>query len=258
MSGGDSRPLKVLVADDAKLVRLLIIDLLKDSPFQVSITESSDGTDACRQLLSGDFDIAFLDVIMPGIDGLSALELSHRQNSQTFIVIISSESDEQKLQRARRFRAYEYLKKPFTTKQIIQILNNYQRIRNPYRVLVVDDSGAVRKIVGRMLQKSFFNFYIEEASDGQATLDVCNDRVFDIIFLDIVMPGLSGVDVLRNIREYNSETKIILMTADENFKLTDDIKGLNAVTVLHKPFSQFDVDKNLHDIFGIENPRLNN
>ena len=257
MDGGQASPLKILVADDAKLVRLLIIDLLNESPHPVAITEASDGTDACRQLLSGDFDIAFINVTMPGIDGLSALELAHRMNSKTFVIIISNELDEANLKKARRFRAYEFLKKPFTAKQVVQLLENCVRVRAPHRILVVDDSATVRRIIGKILDKSFFTVDIEEAGDGQSTIDVCLDRPFDMIFLDVKMPGVSGVDALRQIRAANNDTKIALMTSMKDFELSDDIKALNVETLLRKPFGPVEVDKMLHESFGIAQPGLN-
>lgn len=257
MDGGGSSPLKVLVADDAKLVRLLIIDLLQCGPCPVSVTKANNGTDACRHLLSGEFDIAFIDVGMPGIDGLAALELAHRMNSQTFVIIISTEVDETKLKTARRFRAYEFLKKPFTAGQVTRLLENYQRIRNNHRVLVVDDSATVRRIVEKILKKSFFKIDIEDVGDGQSTIDVCGDRKFDIVLLDVNMPGMSGIEALRQIRKNNNATKVILMTAQKDFELTDDVKHLEIETVLYKPFSTIDIDKCLHESFGIEQPRLN-
>ncbi len=257
MDDGDSRPMKILVADDAKLVRLLIIDLLKGCPFPVSVTEAGDGTDACRQLLSGEFDIAFVDVIMPGIDGLSALELSHRLNSQTFVIIISNELTESKLQTARRFRAYEFLKKPFTEKQIIQLMESYQQTLNSRRALIVDGSATVRKIVEKILKRSFFNIDIEEAGDGQSAIEVCKDRNFDLVLIDMKILRNSGIDTLRLIKDANSDVKILLMTEEKNFKISDEIKNMNVETILYKPFSPFVVDKKLHDVFGINQPSLN-
>lgn len=256
MGSGDARPVKVLIADSAKLVRLLLVELLHDCPFPVSVTEVSDGTDACRLLLSGNFDIAFLEAVMPGIDGLSALELSHRMQSQPFTIIFSTVLDDSKRLKARRFGAYECLKKPFTTKQIFKLLRSYQSIKSPYRALVVDDSDTIRTIVDKLLQKSFFNVDIEEASDGQSAIDVCKDRPFDIVFLDVVMPGLSGLEVLRELRRQNNETNIILMTAQKDFVLTDEIKSLGTNIVLRKPFTHFEVNASLHTVWGIDQPDL--
>lgn len=256
MGSGDTRPVKVLIADSAKLVRLLLVELLHDCPFPVSVTEVSDGTDACRLLLSGNFDFAFLEAVMPGIDGLSALELSHRMQSQPFTVIFSTVLDDSKRLKARRFGAYECLKKPFTTKQIFQLLRSYQSIKSPHRALVVDDSDTIRTIVDKLLQKSFFNVDIEQASDGQSAIDVCKDRPFDVVFLDVVMPGLSGLDVLRDLRRQNINTNIILMTANKDFVLTDEIKSLGTDIVLRKPFTHFEVNASLHAVWDIDLPDL--
>lgn len=256
MGSGDARPVKVLIADSAKLVRLLLLELLHDCPFPVSVTEVSDGTDACRLLLSGNFDIAFLEAVMPGIDGLAALELSHRMQSQPFTAIFSTVLDDSKRLKARRFGAYECLKKPFTTKQIFKLLRSYQSIKSPHRALVVDDSDTIRTIVDKLLQKSFFNVDIEEAGDGQSAIDVCRDRPFDIVFLDVVMPGLSGLDVLRELRRQNIDTNVILMTAQKDFVLTDEIKSLGTEIVLRKPFTHFEVNASLHAVWGIDQPDL--
>lgn len=256
MGGDDARPIKVLVADKAKLVRLFIIDLLNEGPFPVDATESNDGTDACRQLLSGNFDLAFLDVEMPGIDGLSALELLHRMKSDTVVIICSSASDPEKLIKARRFGAYEFLQKPFTMKRFDGLLRAFQQVRAPHRALIVDDSGVVRGIVQKLLTRSLFNVSAEEAGDGRLAIEVCKDRPFDFVLLDVVMPEVSGIDVLREIRAAGVATKVILMTADREFAMTEQIKALDVATTLFKPFTQHEIDKTLHDIFRIKPPLL--
>ena len=251
-----SQPLNVLVADEAKLVRLLIVDLLNDAPIPVAITEADHGTDACRQLLGGNFDIAILNDDMPGIDGLSALELAHRTIADTFVIVLSTAPDEQKSARARKFHAYELLKKPFTTARFNQIIDNYRRLRRPIRALIVDDSPIVRKIVKKLCARSVFNIAHEEADSGEAAIEVCADRDFDVMFLDVVMPGLSGPETLRRLRESGSPIKVVLMTADQDFQMSERLERLNPETVLRKPFTHHDIDACLHHAFGVEMPSL--
>ena len=78
-------------------------------------------------------------------------------------------------------------------------------------VLVVDDSAVDRKLAGRLLEKH--GFVVRTANDGQAALDEIERERPDIVVTDLHMPGRSGLDLARAVRERHPSLPVVLMTA---------------------------------------------
>jgi two-component system KDP operon response regulator KdpE len=94
----------------------------------------------------------------------------------------------------------------------------------PFRVLVVDDEAALRKVIRASLAAS--GFAVEEASTGQDALNVMQNRPFDLVLLDVNMPGMTGVEACREIREMAPRTGIVMVTVRDAEE--DKVRALEA------------------------------
>jgi DNA-binding response OmpR family regulator len=103
----------------------------------------------------------------------------------------------------------------------------------PKRVLVVDDEDNIRRIVTTYLRAE--GFVVTEASDGAAALDAFGRVGPDLVILDVMMPGIDGIEVLREIRR-RSNTPVIMLTA--RAEEIDQVIGLSvgADDYVTKPF----------------------
>ncbi len=101
------------------------------------------------------------------------------------------------------------------------------------RVLVVDDEDRIREIVRGYLESDGFD--VAEARDGEAALQTARDWHPDLVVLDVMMPGIDGIEVLRRLRT-TSEIPVILLTARS--EEVDTLVGLSvgADDYLTKPF----------------------
>lgn len=103
------------------------------------------------------------------------------------------------------------------------------------RILVVEDELSIRSFIVLNLKKA--GYAVEEAENGEDALEKFEQQSFDLLLLDVMLPGLNGFQVCQKIRETNVETGIIMLTA----KVQDDdkVKGLTigADDYLTKPFS---------------------
>ena len=102
-------------------------------------------------------------------------------------------------------------------------------------VLVADDDRAVREALERALQLE--GFEVELAGDGDTTLAAVEKRTPDAVVLDIMMPGLDGLDVTRRLRRTGNRVPILLLTARD--AIGDRVEGLDAGAddYLPKPFA---------------------
>lgn len=102
------------------------------------------------------------------------------------------------------------------------------------RVLIADDDAATRHGVARLLEKA--GFEVSEAPDGLAALNAVQEKQFDLVFLDIWMPHLSGLEVLARIRAGTSRPKVIVMTSDGTSETLLRAVKEQAYDYLSKPF----------------------
>jgi two-component system response regulator RegX3 len=104
----------------------------------------------------------------------------------------------------------------------------------PASILVVDDDPGVLDVVAFMLRRE--GFEVDEEKDGTAALDAARKRPYDIVILDVMLPGMSGTDVCRELRS-ESDVPILMLTARD--AEIDRVLGLElgADDYVTKPFS---------------------
>jgi two-component system, OmpR family, response regulator len=103
------------------------------------------------------------------------------------------------------------------------------------KVLVADDTKNIRLLLTKCLELDGYD--VITASDGQQALELFEKEAFDLAFLDIKMPQLSGTEVLKKIREKGIKIPIIIITAYPTIKNAIECTHLGAVAYLQKPFS---------------------
>lgn len=115
-----------------------------------------------------------------------------------------------------------------------------------YSILVVEDEKELSSIIAKYLEKEDYHFEIAE--NGLRALELFNKEVFHLILLDVMMPGISGFEVLKDIRS-NSNIPIIMLTAKE--QEVDRIRGFDfgADDYVTKPFSPRELMKRIKAIF---------
>ena len=102
------------------------------------------------------------------------------------------------------------------------------------RVLLVEDEANLAKVIKMNLELE--GYEVDHSSDGTNALDRLNQGYYDIVVLDLMLPKLSGMDVLAAMRLQNTETPVIIVSAKDTS--TDRITGLKmgADDYLNKPF----------------------
>jgi two-component system response regulator MprA len=103
------------------------------------------------------------------------------------------------------------------------------------RILVVDDEPAVQASLGRLLRQAGYD--VDGVADGRQALAAIGETTPDAVVLDVMMPGLDGLEVTRRLRDMGDRTPVLLLTA--RHQVSDRVAGLDAGAddYLSKPFA---------------------
>lgn len=117
------------------------------------------------------------------------------------------------------------------------------------KVLAVDDSAAVLNIISSYLRGSEFEV-VDTARDGVSAVRKFEQLEPDIVLLDLVMPGQSGQETLRQILELRSDAKVAIVSSLGTQEAVQECHDLGARGFLKKPFSKDDLLSFLRDLAG--------
>lgn len=107
------------------------------------------------------------------------------------------------------------------------------------RVLVVDDEPSVREMLSDFLEMN--NFICMQADNGESAVDVTRREKFDLIIMDVRMPGVSGIEALREIKREAPTQPVVMVTAVSEVETAVEAMRLGANDYVMKPFVLHDM-----------------
>lgn len=106
------------------------------------------------------------------------------------------------------------------------------------KVLVVDDQNGIRVLLMEVFSTEGYDTY--QASNGKLALDIVRNVSPDLILLDMKIPGMDGLDILKHVKEIDVSIKVIMMTAYGELDMIKEATDLGAIMHFTKPF---DIDE---------------
>lgn len=110
------------------------------------------------------------------------------------------------------------------------------------KVLIVDDNASTREMLTISLQRAGHEV-LGEAEDGKTALKAFIELRPEVVLLDIIMPGISGIVVLEEMKRIAPAVKVIMLTAVDQDDVTMELENKGAAAIIFKPFSQDDLRK---------------
>ena len=107
------------------------------------------------------------------------------------------------------------------------------------QILVVDDESSVRAVLSEVLEED--GFQVEHATSGNNALDIMEEKEFALVITDINMPGISGIELLEEIKEKKPETEVIIITSFASLDTAVTALRLGAYDYLFKPFEDLEL-----------------
>ena len=105
------------------------------------------------------------------------------------------------------------------------------------KILIVDDSVFSQKTTANIIRKYVDQSDIDFATDGWEGLKKYQEMKPDYVFVDLLMPGLDGQSLIKLLKEYDPSANIIVVTADVQNHVREEIEKLHIMTFINKPFT---------------------
>lgn len=109
------------------------------------------------------------------------------------------------------------------------------------KILIVDDQFGIRILLNEVLQKEGYDTF--QAANGLQALEVLNDHIPDLVLLDMKIPGMDGIEILKRMKVIAPDIKVIIMTAYGELDMIQEAMDLGAITHFAKPFDIDDIRK---------------
>ncbi len=220
----------VLVVDDLRNMRLTLGGILEDEGHNVVTVE--DGYQAIEAVRKTHFDAIFMDIKMPGINGVQTFREVKKIDPKAAVIMMTAYSVEDLVKEALEEGAYAIVYKPFDIDKIIALIEELLREKIP--ILVVDDQFADRETLKTILEEK--GYRVATANDGAEALEMIKSRHYDIIFLDVRLPDINGVELFEQVKKIDSKATVIMMTGYTEEDLVKRAVSAGAYTCLYKPF----------------------
>ena len=125
-----------------------------------------------------------------------------------------------------------------------------------YNILIVDDSKTIRSVIKKTLDIAGVPVGdLYEAENGKEALDVMNSNWIDLIFADINMPVMTGIEMIKKMSEDNTldKTPVIIVSTEGSKTRIDDLLELGVRAYLRKPINQEDLRNIVEEVMGGNN-----
>jgi len=109
------------------------------------------------------------------------------------------------------------------------------------KLLIIDDESDIREFTQSYFKKRGIDTFI--AANGREGLDIIAAQSPDLVLLDMRMPGMTGIEVLREMRSRNFQTKVIMVTGIEEPEIIQEAQTLGIIDFIHKPLNLSEVEK---------------
>lgn len=229
-------PLKIFIVDDNRDFAESLADLLKLDGHQVEF--AFDGETAIENFRNQNYDITFMDVKLPGLNGVESFFEIRKINPQAKIVMMTGYSIEQLVNQAVENGALGVLTKPIGMSQLLEQL---EKIKPNGIILLTDDDQDFVNSLEDVLTNQ--NYRVLVARTGQEAIDRILANNIDVLILDLKLPILNGLEVYLALKEHGCEIPTIIVTGYP-IEEADSINQLRSMSVsgcFIKPFDPQDL-----------------
>jgi len=244
---------EILVVDDVEMNLILVRNLLKQT--QIQIDTALSGEQCLKMCSRKHYDVIFMDHMMPEMDGIETLarmkKMLDSPNKNTPVIMLTANALTGMREEYLRQGFQDYISKPIQGGRLESLLLKYlpgDKVRvnsdlakqpaqknDQSSILVVDDDSMNLYLAEKILKEH--GYTVVKAASGEECLEYFTQGDAGLILLDIEMPNMNGLDVLKQLRanEKTAQIPVIFLSSTENMEQMGDSMQY-VYGMVHKPF----------------------
>ncbi len=221
----------VLIVDDDVDTCNNLADILTDLGY--GVTTAHDGFSALELVRQQPFDVALLDLKMPGMDGLTLFRAIKAIRAGTVALLVTAFAGSTTAEEALAAGAWKVLAKPV---DIPKLLGLVQTALDQPLVMVVDDDQDLCASLWDVLRDQGYRVHL--AHEAHDAADRLRERTFHVVLIDMKLPDGDGTSVFRLVRQNNPEARTVVITGlrSETEQMVQQVMKEGADAVCYKPF----------------------
>ncbi|HVX64248.1 MAG TPA: response regulator [Pirellulales bacterium] len=221
----------ILVVDDEVDTCANLSDILTELGYQVDV--AYDGPSALELVKQKNYDVALLDLKMPGMDGLELYRRIKQLQAGTVAIVVTAYASSGTANEALAAGAWQILPKPVELPKLLNLVG--EAIEQPLLLVVDDDHDLCESLWDLLREKGYRVCLAHDPSEAAARLEKSS---FQVVLIDMKLPQGSGPEVFRTVRAANPQTRTVLITGmrNEMEQMVDATLAEGADAACYKPF----------------------
>ncbi|AZQ65269.1 response regulator [Flammeovirga pectinis] len=247
---------KILVVEDNPFNQLLVVNILEGWDMEIETAEN--GEDAINKIKENNFDLILMDIQMPIMDGVEATKFIREDlNNDIPIIALTANTSKEEKELYEVVGMNAIVSKPFdlevfeeTIKEFLSTTTDNDSIIeekkdiNGISVLIVEDNPFNILLLRGILDQ--WDISIDEAENGKIAVELVKENKYDLIFMDIQMPVMDGVQATKIMREeLQLKTPIIAITANTEDELVNQYFAVGMNACIPKPYGQEELQQSI-------------
>ena len=262
MKSQENKKIRLLFVDDEEEFLVSSAQALKRRG--IDVTTALDGTKGLKMAEENEFDVAVLDIKMPGIDGIDLFHRMQEMHPDLPIILLTGHGTVPQAFETSKKGVFDYLSKPCEMDTLAKVIHEAvaqsikptetpaeihikEKADTNIQVLIVDDEVDLLKSLKKTLQRRGMDIFT--AQNGEQALECLGKTIIEVVVLDIKMPGKDGLKVLEQIRHDFPNVVVLFLTGHPT--VTTALQGMKqgAFDYVIKPPDVDDLAKTIHDAF---------
>jgi DNA-binding NtrC family response regulator len=237
--------LTILIVDDDPGMAGTLSDILEEMGYNTSVAE--DGYRAIEMIREKKHDVALMDIKMPGINGVETFKKVKEISPSTRVIMMTAYAVEDLIKEAVEEGAYAVFHKPLDMDKVLDLVEKAGK--GGFILVVDDDPNACQTLQDIFMEKGY---QVAVAHDGMEGIEFVKKNNFDVIFLDLKMPVLNGLETYLEMKKIRPGVTVVMITgyALEMADLVEEALRQSVYICLQKPLKMEKVLALLEEICG--------
>jgi CheY-like chemotaxis protein len=226
-------PPSILIVDDNESLAKTLSFVLRRQGYEA--VTAKDGREAVEQATGGDFDVILMDIKMPRLNGVEAYRKIKESRPDALVMMMTAYAVDELVQQALAEGAYGVVHKPLDVEKVIALIDRARTGPSELRVLVVDDEPGLSTTLRNILARR--GCIVSTAATGEEAIARAREQTHDLIFIDMKLPTIDGLQTYLAIKEFRPDAVVIVMTAyrEEMASRVSEALEACAYSCLYKP-----------------------